>query len=67
MEDGFKAMILWGIMALAAFVASFFIPVLWIKIVNWVFGGVNILVLLSWVISTIKARKEYKRQMMKEE
>lgn len=67
MEDGIKAMILWGIMALAAFIVSFFIPVLWIKIVNWVFGGVNMLIVLSWAISTIQARREYKKLMNKEE
>lgn len=67
MEDGIKTMFVWGLMVLAAFISAFFIPVLWIKIVNLVFGGVNILIVLSWVISTIKARREYKKQMMKEE
>ena len=60
-------MILWGILALAAFISAFFIPVLWVKIVSLLFGGVNMLVLLSWAITTRKAFKEYKRQMKMEE
>lgn len=62
MEDGIKTMIFWGLMALAAFISAFFIPVIWVKIVNLVFGGVNMLVILSWVISVIQAKKEFQKQ-----
>ena len=61
MEDGIKTMIIWGLMALVAFISTFFIPVIWVKIVNLVFGGVNMLVILSWVISVIQAKREYKK------
>lgn len=54
-------MIIWGLMALVAFISTFFIPVIWVKIVNLVFGGVNMLVILSWVISVIQAKREYKK------
>lgn len=49
-------------MALAAFISAFFIPVIWVKIVNLVFGGVNMLVILSWLISVIQAKKEFQKQ-----
>lgn len=61
MEDGIKTMIFWGLMALVAFISAFFIPVIWVKIVNLVFGGVNMLVILTWVISVIQAKREYKK------
>lgn len=61
MEDGIKTMIFWGLMALVAFISAFFIPVIWVKIVNLVFGGVNMLVILSWLISVIQAKKEFRK------
>lgn len=67
MEDGIKTMIFWGLMALVAFISAFFIPVIWVKIVNLVFGGVNMLVILSWVISVIQAKREYKKIKKMEE
>lgn len=63
----FDAIILWAVLALVAFIASFWIPVLWVKIIQLVFGGLNMLVVLSWVISSIQARKEYKKNTVKEE
>lgn len=56
-------MILWGILALTALISAFFIPVLWVKIVNLVFNGVNMLILLSWAIAIIQARKEYRKHL----
>ena len=67
MEDGIKTMIFWGLMALVAFISAFFIPVIWVKIVNLVFGGVNMLVILSWLISVIQAKREYKKLKEMEE
>lgn len=59
---------LWGLLALIALVSAFFIPVLWVKIVNLIFGGLNFCVILSWVTATISARREYKKQSkLKEE
>ena len=62
------AIMLWGLLALIALVSAFFIPVLWVKIVNLIFGGLNFCVIMSWVVALISARREYKKQSkLKEE
>ena len=52
---------LWIFLALAAFVGAFFTPVMWIKVINVVFGGLNSLVILSWVLAAIQAKLEYRK------
>ena len=67
-KDGNLAIMLWGLLALIALVSAFFIPVLWIKIVNLIFGGLNFCVIMSWVASVIQAKREYKKySKLKEE
>ncbi len=62
------AIMLWGLLALIALVSAFFIPVLWVKIVNLIFGGLNFCVIMSWVVALISTRREYKKQSkLKEE
>ena len=60
-KDGNLAIMLWGLLALIALVSAFFIPVLWIKIVNLIFGGLNFCVIMSWVAAVIQAKREYKK------
>ena len=60
-KDGNLAIMLWGLLALIALVSAFFIPVLWIKIVNLIFGGLNFCVIMSWVVAVIQAKREYKK------
>ena len=55
-------MILWAVLALASFVSGWFAPLFW-GIVNWVFGGLNLMIIGSWAVALIQARKEYKKQM----
>lgn len=45
---------LWIILALAAFVGAFFTPVLVVKIIGLVFGGMNCLIILTWFIGIIQ-------------
>ena len=61
------SIIFWGVLALIAFVSSFFIPVLWVKLVEAIFGGLNMVIVLTWIIGLAQARKEYKRQMKEKE
>ena len=53
---------LWALLALINFAGSFLIPVMFFKIAGIAFGGLNILTILTWVISTIQAKKEYNKQ-----
>ena len=52
----------WVVLALASFICAFFTPIAAIKVLNLVFGGLNILTILSWVIATIQGKMEYNRQ-----
>ena len=52
---------LWALLALITFAGSFLIPVMFFKVAGIAFGGLNILTILSWVISTIQAKREYKK------
>ena len=54
-------MILWAVLAVASFVSGWFAPLFW-GIVNWVFGGLNLMIIGSWVISTIVAKRAYNKQ-----
>lgn len=50
---------IWMLLAVISFVASFWAPIFF-KILGLVFGGMNILIILSWVIAyfqTIAAKK----------
>lgn len=54
-------MILWAVLAVASFVSGWWAPLFW-GIVNWVFGGLNLMIIGSWVIATLLAKREYKKQ-----
>lgn len=58
---------LWMILAVVNFIVAFWAPMLFPKIVELAFGGFNLLIILTWTIGTIRARKEYKKQQMKKE
>jgi hypothetical protein len=67
-KDGNFAIMLWGLLALIALVSAFFIPVLWVKIVNLIFGGLNFCVILSWAIPLMVSKiKNKKQSKLKEE
>lgn len=53
--------IVWCVLAVAAFAASFFCPLI-PKIIGIVFGGMNLLIIGAWISSIIEGRKEYKEQ-----
>ena len=53
--------IIWCVLAVSAFVSSFFVPLI-PKIIGIVFGSVNLLIIGSWISSIVQARREYKRQ-----
>lgn len=57
---------LWIALALAAFIGAFFTPVMWLKVINVVFGGLNSLVIFSWGLSAIQAMIENKRLKIEE-
>lgn len=50
--------IAWIVMAIMAFVCGFFVNPLLPKIISLVFGGLNMVIILSWITGTIQARKE---------
>lgn len=52
---------LWIVLAVAAFIGAFFTPIIWIKVINVVFGGLNSLVILSWGLAAIQAKLEYRK------
>ena len=54
-------MAIWAVLAVASFVSGWFAPLFW-GIVNWVFGALNLMIIGSWTIAIIQAKKEYKRQ-----
>ena len=45
---------LWVILAIAMFVGAFYTPVMWIKVIGLVFGGLNSLIILSWTVTAIQ-------------
>lgn len=45
-------LIIWALLAITSFVASFFAPLV-VKIIGLVFGGVNIVVILTWIFSLL--------------
>ena len=47
-------MIIWGCLAILSFGCAFFAP-LFIKIIGLTFGGMNILIILAWVITYLQS------------
>ena len=50
----------WCVLALAAFVSSFWAPLL-IKIIGIAFGSMNLIIMGVWVASLIEGRLAYKK------
>ena len=48
----------WILLAIVSFVASFWAPIFF-KVIGLVFGGMNMLIILSWTIAVLQARKDY--------
>lgn len=46
--------LVWIVLAIASFVASFWAPIV-IKIIGLVFGSMNLMIIGSWVIATLQA------------
>lgn len=65
MEKTGKIMLLiWVILALISFVSSFWAP-LYFKIIGLIFGGVNVIVILTWIISYFILKFQH-RKLQKE-
>lgn len=61
MEKTGKIMLLiWVILALISFVSSFWAP-LYFKIIGLIFGGVNVIVILTWIISYFILKFQHKK------
>lgn len=58
-------MIVWAVLALASFVSGWFAPLFW-GIVNWAFGGLNLMIIGSWTIATVLSKRAYKKQQEKQ-
>ena len=54
-------MIVWAVLAVASFVSGWWAPLFW-GIVNWAFGALNLMIIGSWTIATVLAKREYKKQ-----
>lgn len=54
--------IIWAVLAVASFVSGWFVTPLFWSIVNWTFGGLNLMVIGSWTIATIAAKRALKKQ-----
>ena len=62
MEKGTKIMVwIWAILALISFVGSWFTPLWFFKVCGWAFGGLNIMIGLSWLIATIQGKIEARK------
>ena len=68
MENKFSIILLmvWSVLAIASFVAAFFVTPLIAKIILLVFGGLNLMIIGSWAIGFIQAIKEYNKAKKKE-
>ena len=55
---------LWMLLAIVSFVASFWAPVFF-KVIGLTFGGLNMLIILSWVIALFQAKIEYNKMKEK--
>ena len=51
--------LVWIVLAIASFVASFWAPIV-IKIIGLVFGSMNLMIIGSWVIATFQKKKKKK-------
>ena len=52
---------IWMVLAVASFVCNFFIPVTFIRVLGWVFGGFNLLIISSWVTAYFKEKAAMKK------
>ena len=46
--------VIWVMLAIACFVGTFFVPVMWIKLIGLVFGSMNVFIILSWTMTAIQ-------------
>ena len=53
--------LIWVFLAIANFVAAFFVPVVLVKVLGIIFGIENSLIILAWTISTIQAKRELRK------
>ena len=52
---------IWMVLAVASFVCNFFIPVTFVRVLGWVFGGLNLLIVISWVTAYFKEKAALKK------
>ena len=58
-KGNFIFIAIWSILAICAFVSNFWAPLV-LEIFNITFGGVNMLLIITWVLSWIKIRNNKK-------
>lgn len=51
---------IWMVLAVASFVCNFFIPVTFVRVLGWVFGSLNLLIVISWVTAYFKEKAALK-------
>ena len=49
------------VLAVASFVCNFFIPVTFVRVLGWVFGSLNLLIVISWVTAYFKEKAALKK------
>lgn len=52
---------IWMVLAVASFVCNFFIPVTFVRVLGWVFGSLNLLIVISWVTAYFKEKAALKK------
>lgn len=53
--------IIWAVLAVAAFVAAFFASPFWVKLLGWVFGLDNLILIFSYLVGMYQERKLNKK------
>lgn len=51
---------LWAVFAVLAFVSAWWLPT-WAAVIQWIFGGMNMLTLLTIAIDAVETRKKNKK------
>lgn len=57
---------LWAVFAILAFVSAWWLPT-WAAVIQWIFGGMNLLSIAAVAIDKIETRKKNKQEKVQEE
>lgn len=53
---------IWMVLAVASFICNFFIPVTFIRVLGYCFGGFNLMIISSWITAYFKEKAALKKQ-----